>query len=115
MESAGFQWKEEGKTRHTVRKGECLFSIARQHSSDVRQMLAANPTLGEDPNRIFAGQELRLPTVVSPKCRSTPALPTILNGPLAYVRHVAWKPRPSFVKIQVMQGDTLHRIATVYR
>jgi nucleoid-associated protein YgaU len=47
-----------------IRHGDTLWSLARQHLGDPAAwpcLAAANPSIS-DPNRIFAGQELILPT-----------------------------------------------------
>jgi membrane-bound lytic murein transglycosylase D len=46
-------------TTYTVRRGDTLSSIARRHGTSVRQLLAANNL--ERPDRIRAGQKLRVP------------------------------------------------------
>jgi murein DD-endopeptidase MepM/ murein hydrolase activator NlpD len=46
-------------TVHTVRAGETLFRIARRYGSDVPTVAAANGL--SNPNRIYVGQQLRIP------------------------------------------------------
>lgn len=43
-----------------VRPGDTLFGIANRHQVPLRRLIDANPQV-TDPNRIYAGQQLRLP------------------------------------------------------
>lgn len=45
---------------HVVRPGETLTSIARQYGTTVDNLVGLNPRLAENPNLIFAGQEIRI-------------------------------------------------------
>ena len=45
---------------YRVKKGENLTKIARQNNTDVQSILRVNPEL-TNPDRIFTGQEIRLP------------------------------------------------------
>jgi lipoprotein NlpD len=76
-----------GATTHVVRSGETLYTIAWRHGIDYRELARWNAL--EDPNLIYAGQELRLRppervavtrTVAAPARRS-PAPPTVLPQP----------------------------------
>lgn len=49
-------------TLYTIRKGETLSSIARQFNTTVEVILRANPQI-TDPNLIFSGQVICIPTV----------------------------------------------------
>lgn len=46
---------------HTVRSGETLSQIAEKQETTVGALLAINPEIS-DPNIVYAGQEIRLPT-----------------------------------------------------
>ena len=46
---------------HSVRAGEALAGIARQHSISLRELLDANPDI-TNPNLIRVGQQLRIPS-----------------------------------------------------
>lgn len=51
-------------TMHTVKKGQSLWGIADEILGDgqkFRQLLELNPGLADNPDRIFPGQQLRLP------------------------------------------------------
>ena len=45
---------------HTVSRGETLSGIARRYGVELNLLLAANPQIS-DPNRIFPGQQIRIP------------------------------------------------------
>ncbi|MBN2358651.1 MAG: LysM peptidoglycan-binding domain-containing protein, partial [Deltaproteobacteria bacterium] len=47
-------------TKHTVRSGETMTGIARQHGVSLDELIKANPQV-KNPNLIFPGQELNLP------------------------------------------------------
>lgn len=49
-----------GSARHTIRSGETLASIAARYGSSVRAISQANGI--DNPNRIYAGQHLKIPT-----------------------------------------------------
>jgi LysM repeat protein len=49
---------------HVVKRGETLSGIAREHYGDAgrfNDIVRANPLAVADPNRIFPGQELKIP------------------------------------------------------
>lgn len=82
-----------GQAFHTVVRGETLNSISRLYGVSVQAISAANGI--SNPNRIYVGQVLRIP---SP---SQPAPPT--------------PPPPSSTTSYVVRpGDTLARIAATY-
>lgn len=49
---------------HTVRRGETLTAIAQRYNTTTDAILVRNAII--DPNRIFAGQVLAIPSVVTP-------------------------------------------------
>ena len=49
------------ETRHTVRRGDTLYSIARRHDVSLQRLIAANPQIA-NPNRIYPGQTIVIPT-----------------------------------------------------
>ncbi|HEX2954997.1 MAG TPA: LysM domain-containing protein, partial [Bacillota bacterium] len=51
---------------YTVVPGDTLFSIATRFNTTVNAILQANP--GLDPNRLFAGQRICIPTSRPPAC-----------------------------------------------
>ncbi len=53
-------------TTYTVMAGDTLFSIARRFNTTVDAILRANP--GLDPNRLFIGQQICIPTPQPPVC-----------------------------------------------
>jgi LysM repeat protein len=67
----------DGAARHLVRSGETLRMIARRFGVGVQQLAAANGII--DPDRIYAGQTLRIPGSTQPTAvqpQPTPAAPT---------------------------------------
>jgi nucleoid-associated protein YgaU len=53
-----------GYRLHVVRRGDTLSALAREHYGDpgrYQTIVRANPLLISDPNRIFPGQELKIP------------------------------------------------------
>ena len=50
---------------YTVKASNTLFGIAHSFGVTVRQIVAANPQI-ENPNRIFVGQEICIPTTPTP-------------------------------------------------
>jgi LysM repeat protein len=65
---------------HTVRPGESLSTIARQHGVSVAQLLDANVRLKGDPNQLRIGDVLELPG------QGTPAAPGPAPAPPSRVR-----------------------------
>ena len=49
------------ETRHTVVRGDTLYSIARRHDVSLQRLIAANPQIA-NPNRIYPGQTVVIPT-----------------------------------------------------
>ncbi len=49
------------ETRRTVRRGDTLYSIARGHGVSLQRLIAANPQIS-NPNRIYPGQMVSIPT-----------------------------------------------------
>jgi LysM repeat protein len=64
-----------GPTQYTVKPGDWLYKIAREHGVDVNALIAANP--GINPNNIQPGQVLNIPAPGAP----APAP----SGPTTYV------------------------------
>ena len=50
-----------GETRRTVGRGDTLYSIARRHGVSLQRLAAANPQI-VNPNRIYPGQTVLIPT-----------------------------------------------------
>ena len=55
------QKRKGGIISKILEKGDTLFSIARDNKVTVKQLLRANPNI-KDPNKIFAGDTLLIPT-----------------------------------------------------
>ena len=104
---------------HTVRPGETVYAIARQHGTTAEELLKANP--GLNPARIHAGDKIILPSsptippsASSPSAKSPPppapspalAPPLSTSPPVAPADSAAQK---TWVKI--LKGDTLSKIA----
>lgn len=49
------------ETRRTVGRGDTLSSIARRHDVSLQRLIAANPQIA-NPNRIYPGQTITIPT-----------------------------------------------------
>ena len=49
------------EARYTVRRGDSLYAIARGHGVSLQHLIAANPRIA-DPNRIYPGQIVVIPT-----------------------------------------------------
>lgn len=54
----------QGATVHVIQRGETLRSISAKYGVSVEALAVANNII--DPNRIFVGQRLTIPTVVTP-------------------------------------------------
>lgn len=48
-----------GELWHTVKKGECLWRIARDYGVELTEVIALNPQI-KNPNLIYIGQEVRI-------------------------------------------------------
>ena len=48
-----------GERRHTVRRGETLWGIARDYGLSLTELIVLNPQI-KNPNLILAGEEVRL-------------------------------------------------------
>ena len=81
-----------GQALHTVARGETLNSIARLYGLSVQVIASANGI--NNPNRIYAGQVLRIPPLSQPIPPQPPQPPP--SGNITYV---------------VQRGDTLAGIA----
>lgn len=86
--------QQTGGVYHTIRWGETLSSIARYYGTTTQAILAANPQIW-NPNLIFAGTVLFIPSNYMP-----PAPPT----PPAFCRYYH----------TVQYGDNLNRISAWY-
>ena len=67
----------DGAARHVVRSGETLRIIARRYGVGIQQLAAANGIV--NPDRIYAGQTLRIPGPARPTAvppRPAPTAPT---------------------------------------
>lgn len=62
---------QEGDSSHTVVKGETLTSIAKQHEMPVDDLISANHQI-KDPNRIWPGDQVRIPGEASSVTSSAP-------------------------------------------
>ena len=105
---------------HTVRAGETVYAIARQHGTTAEAILKANP--GLNPSRIHAGDKLVLPTSPPkvPATSSPPGKATPSPAPSPAVKKIAPSPSPSAAAsasaeaktwIKIQKGDTLSKIA----
>ncbi len=86
----------DGQVIHTVQNGEWLYAIARQYNVTPQSILDANNL--SNPNLIYAGQQLLIPTGAETADRTAPETPTD-SAPRAHT---------------VRAGDTLIGIAGQY-
>lgn len=54
------QTSEAGKCTYVVKKGDTVSRIARKHGVSEKNLIAANPKLKKNPNRLRVGQELEV-------------------------------------------------------
>ncbi len=95
-------------TIHTVRSGETLATIARQYGSTVTAIAQANSLI--NPNLIYVGQQLRIPGASGGTPPPAPP-PTATPGGGS-----SGGTPPSGTIIHIVRpGDTLSRIAALYR
>ena len=97
---------------HTVRPGETVYAIAKQHGTTSEAILKVNP--GLNPSRIHAGDKIVLPASPSaapadPASASPSAPKTIPPSTSVPVPAPASADAKTWVKIQ--KGDTLSKIA----
>jgi LysM repeat protein len=82
---------------YTVRRGDTLNSIARQHNVTVAEILSINPQI-TNPNRIAVGQQIWIPVAISPP--RPPVLPTPTPRP-PFSPPVAGDPDADFMYTQI--------------
>ncbi len=129
--------KATSHASHTVRSGQTLYAIARQHGVPITALKQANP--GIDPKTLHIGQTLKVPRYGAPKPRTTtpPPKKVVAKKPAETpkkavpkkaappVRHtpVATAPPPQnrgaapsgYAFYQAVPGDTMAAIANRYR
>lgn len=89
-----------GFRRYVVRRGDTLNTIAARFGTTVNAILAANPQI-RNPNLIFPGQVIRIPTGAVPPTPTIPPTPPPTPPP----------PPPPGRRYVVQPGDTLSAIA----
>lgn len=70
-----------GKDVYIVKKGDTLYSIAREHGMDFRDLIALNKI--ENPNRITEGASLRVKSSGSASSSVTTVSPVVTEGVVA--------------------------------
>lgn len=90
--------QESAPIAYVIQPGDTLFSIARRYSVPVNDLATANSLL--NPNLIYVGQTIQIPTA---SASSTPAAPAPAGTGLTYRIHV------------VQPGDNLFRIGLKYQ
>ena len=68
-----------GTTAYVIRAGDTFFSLARRYNTTVEAIMRANP--GVDPNRLFIGQIICIPTTTPPPTNPCPILSMGSSGP----------------------------------
>lgn len=59
---------------HRVRRGDTMWQIARDHGVSLQKLIAANPQV-RNPNLIYPGQELNIPSQAAAPSSPSPAAP----------------------------------------
>ena len=98
---------------YTVQKGETLYQIAKSQSTSVEALTKANP--GINPQRLHAGDILRLPSnpaPSSPPPTSAPTPPTPAKTTLSPIAQT--KPTPPTEWVRIKKGDSLAKISREY-
>ncbi len=91
---------------YIVQAGDTLFRIAQRFSTTVSALAQANNIV--NPNLIFVGQRLRIPSGGGASATSTAAPATVTA---TFTRTATHTPVPGAVRYTVRAGDTLFRIA----
>jgi len=99
---------------HTVRAGETVYAIAKQHGTTTAEILKANP--GLNPARIHAGEKIRLPGATTPSAKTSapsgsPATPAKSLAPSTSSPAPTANPAASKTWLTVRKGDTLSKVA----
>ena len=99
---------------YTVQKGETLYQIAKSQSTSVEALTKANP--GINPQRLHAGDILRLPSTPAPSSPSPTAAPTPSTPAKTTLSPtVQTKPTPPPEWAKIKKGDSLAKISREYR
>ena len=99
---------------YTVQKGETLYQIAKSQSTSVEALTKANP--GINPQRLHAGDILRLPSTPAPSSPSPTSAPTPSTPAKTTLSPtVQTKPTPPPEWAKIKKGDSLAKISREYR
>lgn len=90
---------------YEVRKNDTLSGIAREFGCTVREIASENGIA--DPNRIYAGQLLRIPKKIEEQASETFETPEISETPEASTN----PDKAEFIEHRVLRGDTLSALA----
>jgi LysM repeat protein len=95
-------------TIHTVQRGETLFSISRRYNTSVAAIMQANNLT--NPNLIFAGQQLIIPTGGGTTPPTPTPMPPVNPIPPANITHVV-RPGETMSSISRLYGVSVNDIA----
>jgi|GEM_PF-2237654 len=106
---------------YIVEAGDTLSSIAIVHKTTVKELLALNPSI-KDPDKIFAGQKITIPSVKEE--RDVAKVPDPKERPVEEIKYYTSKVtvqgkeeevKVRLVKVAVGTGDSLSKIANKHK
>ncbi|MEW6364887.1 MAG: LysM peptidoglycan-binding domain-containing protein [Acidobacteriota bacterium] len=96
----------EGGGTYTVRRGDTMTGIARQHQVPLNDLIQANPQI-QNPDRIFPGQELSIPARQQPAVQAPPVDRFEPSQPNVFGQLV----QPQLTPVQVDQNTRASTVA----
>lgn len=76
--SSSVDWSSEQPTTHQLRPGETLAQISRQYGISLQELIEQNSI--RNPNRVFAGRVLNIPTSSQQSAITVPSRPTVQSA-----------------------------------